>query len=306
MRGKKWTQREIDYIIKNVYKISSSKIGKQFNRTQCSVAGKMSRLGLLKSRKRFVNHSFFKTWSEEMAYIFGYFCADGCMSRCGGSFVFAITSNDLEIIQKIRRCMKSTHKIVERTNCKHYSLSITSEEIYNDLKKLGCHERKSVVLKFPKVKKKYMQHFLRGFFDGDGGLSLLTHRCYPRIGFPGSNDFISNIDLFFNRKLGVGNTNIYKKEPSRIFIIYYNAENAQTILEYMYNNATIYLERKYKKYQQGMKWKRSDAYWTDAQKNFLRDNHNNLSFKELAVKLNKSVDAVRTRLWIIKKGVYTK
>ena len=37
-----------------------------------------------------INVDFFKTWSSQMAYVLGYFCADGCMfvNSGGSKYIF--------------------------------------------------------------------------------------------------------------------------------------------------------------------------------------------------------------------------
>lgn len=56
--------------------------------------------------------NFFKKWSPEMAYVIGFFTADGCMIRNkrGAHFIeFQITDKDILI--KIRKVLQSNHKI---------------------------------------------------------------------------------------------------------------------------------------------------------------------------------------------------
>ena len=45
-----------------------------------------------------------------------------------------------------------------------------------------------------------------------------------------------------------------RKDTGNIYNIDYHGEKAQDILKYMYKNTTIYLNRKYERYQNSMKW----------------------------------------------------
>src|SRR6185503_6997190 len=50
-------------------------------------------------------------------------------------------------------------------------LRIDNKKICLDLNNLGCVPRKSLILKFPTPKQishKWLRHFVRGYFDGDG------------------------------------------------------------------------------------------------------------------------------------------
>lgn len=62
-----------------------------------------------------LNVDFFKKWSAEMAYVLGYFAADGCMFvNPRGSRYISFSSTDREILEKIKRMLKSKHKIALR------------------------------------------------------------------------------------------------------------------------------------------------------------------------------------------------
>ena len=60
------------------------------------------------------NEAFFKKWSPEMAYVLGFFAADGTMikNKRGAHFI-EIQSADKEIVYKIRDVLKSNLYIGE-------------------------------------------------------------------------------------------------------------------------------------------------------------------------------------------------
>lgn len=62
-----------------------------------------------------VNKNFFKIWSPEMAYILGFFTADGCLTvNPRGSHYIEFVCNDKDVLEKIRDVMGSKHKISRR------------------------------------------------------------------------------------------------------------------------------------------------------------------------------------------------
>ncbi len=111
-----------------------------------------------------------------MAYVLGYFAADGAMIRNKRKAHFIeFTSTDRALLNLVRRVVVSTHKIQKRerkngrTHWKaQYRLQIGSKEWFDDLTLLGFTQNKSRVLTFPNVPKKYFADFVRGYFDGDG------------------------------------------------------------------------------------------------------------------------------------------
>src|SRR3989344_1617026 len=134
---------------------------------------------------RAVDHDFFKKWTPGMAYVLGFFAADGCMiqNNRGGHFIeFHIT--DKELLYDIRSVLKSNHKISVRTrDPKHkigYRIQIGSKQMYEDLSTLGFRSRKSLTLKMPNVPSKYFGDFVRGYFDGDGCVYFKKHQVKDR------------------------------------------------------------------------------------------------------------------------------
>ena len=195
-----------------------------------------------------VNSNFFKEWSEEMAYIFGYWYADGNMNRCSGGYRFSITSNDLEHLLKIRKLLSSNHKLRDRKDDNSYTLRISNKEIYNDILKLGGVPAKSLIAKFPCVPKLFIKHFIRGYFDGDGSIYLRNGE--PHINIVGTKPFLSTLENHLPYK---GRLNKVSKQTYQLS---YNGEYAQDVLDFIYLGSSLNLSRKYNLYQQAIKWNR--------------------------------------------------
>lgn len=156
------------------------------------------------------NEDFFKKWSPEMAYVLGFFAADGNMikNKRGAHFV-SFYSTDKELLEKVKLNLKSNLKISTRKiNAKYpnhkqsYVLQIGSKEIFKDLIDLGMTPNKSLTIRMPPISKKYLPHFLRGYFDGDGYVSTSTYQKKDRknkstiiiTGFTsGSNKFLQGL-----------------------------------------------------------------------------------------------------------------
>lgn len=121
------------------------------------------------------NEHFFKTWTPEMAYVLGFFAADGSMykTKRGGHYIeFQIT--DGELLEQIKKILGSDHKIAVRNLNPRwqtiYRLQIGSKIMFEDLETLGFMQTKTHIMKFPNIPSDYMNHFVRGYFDGDGNV----------------------------------------------------------------------------------------------------------------------------------------
>lgn len=122
-----------------------------------------------------VNENFFEKWDPLMAYVLGYIYADGNLDDSPymrGKYI-KISSTDIDSIERIKKWLESEHRIIKTKShfigsktC--FVLRIGSHKIYNDLFKKGLFPNKSLTIKFPHVPQKYIGHFIRGYFDGDG------------------------------------------------------------------------------------------------------------------------------------------
>ena len=102
------------------------------------------------------NRQFFSTWNSDMAYVFGFWFADGWMSQPDKDLYITFTSADLEHLQTIQSLMDSKHKIYSRVG-KCYDLTIGSRQLWHDLYHLGGRPAKSLVAEMPIVPKEYLR-----------------------------------------------------------------------------------------------------------------------------------------------------
>lgn len=125
-----------------------------------------------------VNEQFFATWSHEMAYVLGFWFADGSIEHAPamrGHYI-RVSSTDRENVERIRSAMESQHTIVHiKSNVRHktkYLLRIGSQKLFHQLVDRGVLERKSRIVSFPTLPPQYIHTFVRGYFDGDGCVHL--------------------------------------------------------------------------------------------------------------------------------------
>jgi len=140
--------------------------------------------GRLECHKKYkVNENYFERIdSHEKALVLGFIYADGCVHLMDGKtfrMQIALQHRDIDYLEYIKGCLDyegpvRTHLL--KRNGRYYSyLNIGSDKMCRDLIKLGCHERKSLVSKFPteeQVPREFLSSFICGFFDGDGGYGL--------------------------------------------------------------------------------------------------------------------------------------
>lgn len=217
--------------------------------------------------RRSLNRDFFKKWSPEMAYVLGYFAADGCMLRNkrGGYFI-EFTSTDRILLERVQSVIGSNHRISIRLreNPKWktaFRLQIGSKEWFEDLTALGFAANKSHTLAFPSVPEELLGNFVRGYFDGDGCVyfnKLKYHdRTYKRwilltMFTSGSRGFLNSL-LLRLRTHDVRGGNVLTK--TRGFDIRFSHKDSLALYRLMYNTAQVsdlFLPRKREKLERAI------------------------------------------------------
>ncbi|MFS0575027.1 LAGLIDADG family homing endonuclease [Sporosarcina sp. 179-K 3D1 HS] len=118
-------------------------------------------------RKNKVNEDFFKTWSDEMAWVLGLLITDGHIRKSTHTICFA--QKDEQVLKRIAQAMQADYIIAPAGGtCTVPTLLINSKTIKNDLAKMGIVPNKSLTIQFPEIPEQYMPAFIRGVVDGDG------------------------------------------------------------------------------------------------------------------------------------------
>jgi DNA-binding transcriptional regulator WhiA len=258
-----WTSQEINFLKSNIQKLTYKQMGNIINRSPASIQSKTRFLPCRKRVKKYLlNYGFFKTWSEEMAYVLGFIAADGNICHSGRAHVLHIACDDEDIIRKIKKVLRYNgpiHQKFRENNKISYSLRICDLMIFKDLQKLHVTERKSLTFNPPLIPRRLIRHFIRGYFDGDGSVSFRNSKYPSRLVvdfYTASKkmaDFLYQKIKFilsdvYEGKIYIRNTN----QKTKYYAIRVGHNASVKIFNYMYKNANLYLERKYKKFIEGM------------------------------------------------------
>lgn len=135
----------INYYTKTQSLNECAKFFKASNRYLCTLLHKYSHVNPRKIN--IVNHSFFSQDTEESFYWAGFIAADGCVMQRGKNcfkLQIRLSIKDIEHLQKFKNHIKSTSKLsksntsygtIDKIN-ESISISITSKQIFDDLKKI--------------------------------------------------------------------------------------------------------------------------------------------------------------------------
>lgn len=203
----------------------------------------------INSRKFYANESFFESIdSEEKAYWLGFMYADGYIVSSRGAIGLSLSIKDEAHIERFLKSIGANNKVSRYRNNMGFYYSrviIHSNKMKSDLINLGCFENKTFKIRFPEINKNLLNHFIRGYFDGDGAISKhLSSNLTYRFRLCGTYDFLKSV--LFN--IGFSDHKLYKRHKDRDnnnFDIDIGG-NIQVlkILDYLYKDCTICLERK--------------------------------------------------------------
>lgn len=196
------------------------------------------------SRKYNINQDYFKTWSRNMAYIFGFWCADGCIYN-GRCFDITIHKKDKYLLKQFAKELKYEGNIYDSVDKQASRLNFSCKIIYDDLINLGGVENKSLILDFPKVPKEYLSDFIRGYFDGDGCIMNLKNGRINSAFTCGSKNFLHKLWKILKDEAGVEGGSYDASCASLKF----GKKDSIKIGTFIYkNNPELFLERKRKKF----------------------------------------------------------
>jgi len=208
------------------------------------------------------DESFFKKIdTEEKAYWLGFIAADGCIvdaksKRC---LRIELSSKDRGHLEKLKSAIKYDGPIhYDRKHHLTYNgktdiflcdmLQINHRELVKDFINLGVTPRKSKTLQPPVIRKSLIRHWIRGYFDGDGSVSIVestNNICGSIFGNKQVMEFISD---HFRKELDTEALSHYRKKKNGWEMCFHGNQLAKKVERYFYRNATVFLDRKYHKF----------------------------------------------------------
>ena len=247
----------------NLYKqqLSFTEIGRRLNVDRKKVSYYLQKLGykpnhkfmpkteVIQKNKIFINDNYFEVIdTEHKAYWLGFLYADGYISETKNNIELSLKESDLEHLKLFQKDLESKHELKKKIkdNCYiSYRLSFNSKKMKQDLIKKGCIPNKSLVLKFPNIEQvpqELIPHFIRGYFDGDG---CITKHATSSISLEilGTEELLKGICDYFNIK---GHIYTFNHSSVKRFMIAGN--EAIKILDCLYKDSTIHLNRKFDKF----------------------------------------------------------
>ena len=205
----------------------------------------------------FNEHYFDSIDCQEKAYWLGFFAADGYNHRDKGCIEFRLHKQDREILERFRTCLGADNPIglYKETYC---NLCLYSKHLCEKLAEYGLNQAKTYNLQLPTIERSLMRHFIRGYFDGDGCFSVIkrSDRKNPnskifQFNITGMEKPLLIIQQYLVDNVGVVKNSLKKRKSTVAVTLHYSGRNVcKKILDHLYKDSTVYLQRKYNKYKE--------------------------------------------------------
>lgn len=251
-------QKEKDILEMYKQGMSQKEIAKVYNTFNTSIRRVLLRNNVVPKGndkiQRLCKHNPFKRNDEYSEYFLGLLLTDGCISsnatKSSNAINLSLNEKDGYMVERFRDWISpksKVSKVKQKINNSYmYSVNITNKEAEEWLIRKGNFKNKSYECK---IYTPITWNILRGIFDGDGGF----HPSCGHLDFficSKSLVFIEQIKRFLD-KYGF-TVYIRKRNSTQKNSLYYveihKIKDVLKIGEYMYNNAHIFLNRKYEKW----------------------------------------------------------
>lgn len=257
-------QQAANYYISN--DVSIEQAAKDCNIGKTNLLEYLQKHNLSKGKKQYkkYNRSIFHNLdTEEKFYWFGFIMADGCVLNDDVhkeyKFYMTLARKDENHLRKFINFMGADQSSLKERLCKKnnkyfpaVSIQFTSKELVKDLVSHGCVQRKTYngflsEDDFKDIDKSLIMAFIRGYIDGDGCFSKSDYQVFIVAYKKELIDFLNNLiirttnitpKIYYSKNGGNG---LYKVQVSK-------KENYFKFCKMLYEDATVYLERKYKIY----------------------------------------------------------
>ena len=249
---------EKDIIEKYQNGISSEKIAEEYGFNSSTVCRVLKRNNVeIKGAKHFnrkyeINENYLEIIdTEDKAYFLGFMYADGHVYKRKSGFSLTLHNKDFDILKTFGNLLYKNPTDSNFDICDKYTaFGVCSVKMTNDLISHGCVPAKTFKITMPEINEKLMHHFLRGFYDGDGCIRVADSRV--RLILTGYTGFLTEVRDHFE-KMGIEGILRKIKENSVSEFTIGRKRYVEKALDYLYENSSIYLNRKYNKYLEAKK-----------------------------------------------------
>jgi len=198
---------------------------------------------------------------ELFFYFLGLVAADGSFvtHRREMSVELCLKEGDRKLLEHLRDRISSGRPIHLKpgkiTRYTAVRFKINDRRLVAMLQEYITTTRKTHTLSWPDaIPEAHLPHFIRGYLDGDGTIGVALNRqtvrgeerFYPvtRLRILGTESFLAGLTRAIHRIQSIKQVKVHRKGKEQVFEIQYSGRHGEKVLDWLYDDATIWLARK--------------------------------------------------------------
>ena len=252
-----------DNLIKSLYKegFTTYEVAEKIGTHQSLIHRRLKQMNIETRTNRedgFNENYFDKIDTNKKAYFLGLLYSDGWNMFSKGEIGIELQERDGWILKELLKDLDSNRELKflpakKETHQNKLLFKVFSKYMSGKLVELGCSSPKSLTLTFPSEKilsKELHSHFIRGYFDGDGCITFCTQdkHKYPVFSLVGTKEFMESCMKNLMQYCSLPKVKLTHLGNNNTYSFRYGSKNLLKIREYLYKDATVFLERKHEKF----------------------------------------------------------
>lgn len=246
--------------------MSSLELAKEYDCQKSTICRLLNRNGIDRRKGQFESpYTYDEHWLDnidtlEKAYFLGFFYADGCNDMKQNRAVVEVKKDDSYLLEEFSRFFKSDRPLTDNNQKRgdivfsQRVFTLRGKYICNRLSELGAVPQKTNILEWNIeniIKPELISHFIRGFFDGDGSVSLIHNKggtVRALVDFVGGSfNFMSSLKSFIEKELNI-NVTMWQRGENKWEMNFCKKDSVLKFKNYIYKDCSVCLDRKRQKF----------------------------------------------------------
>jgi intein-encoded DNA endonuclease-like protein len=238
-------------------------VAKYFNSSPSTMERFFRRAGILyvKKHKNNFDEQFFSQDDPQSFYLAGFIAADGNIRKDKYTLKIELAEEDMQFLQTLKDLLSfqgDLHKSMTKNSKRNslwqdttnYYFQCSSKHLVQDLKRFNIVPNKTKIYDFPNwlIDHSLVNHFMRGYFDGDGHIGLRNQNKL-RWHLAGNFSFLEKFQSILEKEIGIHHNNIFTRPNGLSCLEYTGNIIVPKICQFLYNNSAFHLDRKYNIYK---------------------------------------------------------
>ena len=186
--------------------------------------------------------------TEAKAYWLGFILADGNVNKTILACSIGLGLVDTDHLLKLAAAVNSSVPLASDNDGRLSVLTLHSAQLCRDLVRWGVIPAKTGRHGTPPIDPDLLRHLYRGFFDGNGSLFECKTAGDWRFELVGPPPFIADFQAWVIARTGLREKKLVERPPVAS-IRYAGGVCVEQVMDLLYEDATVYLDRKHAKLQ---------------------------------------------------------